>query len=484
MLVSNLAQWPQLEVVSREALGPVLREQWLQQRGFSSTTHPVSPGRLKGMRYVVQGKIYAQKDVLTVQLQIIDVETGVVVRSVKAQGIESEIPRLEQDLVLQIMRVFDPSLPGKDRTTSVPVEDEWARSFNRQASHEKERDVPLSGPFHSHSVHHIDTFLSLEKFGQQRREAYRLAETIWNEGWSSEIGQPLYQIGHFPNHSIQSVPLMAVPISVFFAPRRLAGIIETVWNAGIDPGVRLDSDGFQITTDEGTGANQLFMEHFQKPRRVFVRALNEQGEILAVFSHWVWRTERAMHKVGPQQVSVPLWPQPFITGLAEFPVEWVQGEGHHVTFDVVVAPVPEEQIIVVLEPEKESEKGENGDSDHVRQEEIFLRTVEMWIRSNWTPPITEGLPFGGYLPGNRRTAVGVVHIQDGKIVQIQFHQVPEEPLFVKSLNELIGDISELCMTCQGTDDEPSPSSPFSTRFRLQMTLVKDIHALRLGSRPR
>lgn len=90
MLVSDLAQWPQLEVVSRDALGSVLREQWLQQRGFSSVENPVGLGKLKGVRYLIQGRMYVQQDILSVDLQIVDVETGVVVGSVSAQG-ESRI---------------------------------------------------------------------------------------------------------------------------------------------------------------------------------------------------------------------------------------------------------------------------------------------------------------------------------------------------------------------------------------------------------
>ena len=44
MLTSDLAKWPFLSVIAREALGPVLREQWLQQRGFSSSADLVDLG--------------------------------------------------------------------------------------------------------------------------------------------------------------------------------------------------------------------------------------------------------------------------------------------------------------------------------------------------------------------------------------------------------------------------------------------------------
>jgi TolB-like protein len=483
MLVSDLAKWPPLEVVSRDALGPVLREQWLQQRGFSSAANPVGLGQLKGVRYLLQGRIFAQADVLTVDLQVVDVETGVVVGSVKAQGVESDIPRLEQDLVTQAMRLFDPSLNLNTRSTPGEVEEELQRPPNRHVRVEEGRGNALSArEFPSPSVHQIDAFLSLEKLTHQRREAYRLAETIWNEGWSSEMGQPLYHVWQLPDRTTRSVPIMSIPISVFFSAHRLANIFERSWNAGTDTGVRFHSDGLLTTMDGVSGAHQLFVEHFHKPRRVFVRALNEQGDVLAVFSHWAWRTERKIHMLDPQRVSLPMWPKPFITGFAQFPVDWIEREGHHVTFDAVVVPVPDEQVIVMLEPLGGSEENTNVVPGQVHQEEVLLQTVEKWIRSHWTPAITEGLPLFGYLPGNKRTAVGVVHIQDGKIVQIQFQNWPDEPLFFRSLNDLTSNLLGSCVECQDSGQDVPSSSRSSKTFRLQLTLVKDIHALQLGSR--
>ena len=483
MLVSDLAKWPQLEVVSRDALGPVLREQWLQQRGFSSVANPVLLGQLKGVRYLIQGRIYAQDDALTVDLQVVDVETGVVAGSVKAQGVESDIPRLEQDLVTQAMRLFDPSRNLNTRSNSGEIAKAPQITQSGPVSVEEKRG-PVPGQFDSHSVHQIDAFLSLETLTQQRREAYQLAETIWTEGWSSEMGQPFYHVWQLPSQPTRSMSIMTIPISVFFSPHRLANIFKKVWDAGGDPGVGFDSDGFRTKTDEGSGANQLFVEHFQKPRRVFVRALSDQGDVLAVFSDWAWRTESKIRMVNPQWISVPMWPEPFLAGLAQFPVDWVEREGRHVTFDVVVVPIPDEQVIVMLEPLGEPEEDKNVIPGQIPQKEDLLQALGKWIKLHWTPGLTEGLPSLGYLPGNKRTAVGLVGVQDGKIVQVQFQNWPDEPIFIKSLNDLQSKILKFCLECQDSGRVGSSPSRFSKTFRLQLTLVKDIHALQLGSRSR
>ncbi|GJL59354.1 MAG: hypothetical protein NPIRA03_22110 [Nitrospirales bacterium] len=484
MLVSDLAQWPQFEVVSRDALGSVLREQWVQQRGFSSVENPVGPGQLKGVRYLIQGRIYLQQDTLSVDLQIVDVETGVVVSSVNAQGVESDIPGLEQDLVTHLIGVFDPSLDGLSRSM-VDHNSEGRQSHFREESgyDRKGRQVIFSETNASSMVYPTDVLLSLEKLTYERREAYRLAETIWDEGCVVEMGQPLYRVLHLLFDPAKSVPVMSIPFSLFFSPHRISNIFEQTKNSGTDSGGDVDSVGFRTSLDVGSGAQSLFVEHFQKPRRVFIRALNDKQDVLAIFSDWGWRTEGKFSMRGNQGVSVPMWPNPFVTGLVRFPVDWVEREGHHVTFDSVVVPVPNEQVLVILEPLEEFQEEEIPIS-HLVETEVHLQKLERLIKSNWAPAITEGLPMRGYLPGNKRTAVGVVHVQDGEIRDIQFQHWPEDPFFLESLQDLQIQLLGACLECQDSG-QVFPHLPDPVKiFRLQLTLVKDISALHLGSRSR
>jgi TolB-like protein len=482
MLVSDLARWPQLEVISRDALGSVLWEQWLQQRGFSSSENPVGLGQLKGVRYLIQGRIYLQQDTLSVDLQIVDVETGVVVSSVNAQGIESDIPGLEQDLVTHLVGVFDPSLDGVSRSmVDKSSEDSKPRWWDPGVD-KNGRQVISSGPNSSSMVSHLDAFLSLEKLTYQRREAYRLAETIWEKGCVIEMGQPLYQVWHFSIDPTRTLPVMAIPLSLFFSPHRISNIFDQAQKSGTDSGGNVDSDGFRATLDEGSGARSLFIEHFQQPRRVFIRALNEKQDVLAIYSDWGWRTEHKFSMRGTQGVSVPMWPKPLVTGLVKFPVDWVERERQHVTFDSVVVPVPDEHVLVVLEPIGEFKAEETQILPLADREDILLQRLETLIKSNWAPAITEGLPIRGYLPGNKRTAVGVVHVQEGKIRDIQFHHWPEDPYLLESLQDLQIQLLGACLECQDSGMVvPHLPDPEKT-FRVQLTLVKDISALHLGSR--
>ena len=482
MLVSDLAQWPQLEVISRDALGSVLREQWLQQRGFSSVENPVGLGKLKGVRYLIQGRMYVQQDILSVNLQIVDVETGVVVGSVSAQGVESDIPGLEQDLVTHLIGVFDPSLNEINRSMVDQSSKDTQPHFRRNPGVDKKGEQVINSEINPSSmVSQIDAFLSLEKLTYERREAYRLAETIWDEGCVVEMGQPLYQVWHFSMDPTRSLPVMAIPLSLFFSPHRISNIFEESQKSGTDSGGNVDPEGFTTTLDERSGAQSLFIEHFQQPRRVFIRALNEKHDVLAIFSDWGWRTERTFSMRGTQGVSVPMWPNPVVTGLVKFPVAWVEREEQHVTFDSVIVPVPDEHALVVLEPIGEFKEEENQISRRVDTEDIFLQGLEALIESNWAPAITEGLPMKGYLPGNKRTAVGVVHVQERKIRDIQFQHWPEDPFFLQSLQDLQKKLFGACPECPDSGQAIAHLSDPVKTFRLQLTLVKDISALHLGS---
>jgi len=199
MLASDLAKWPALSIIARDALGPVLREQWLQQRGFSSSVSAVDLGNIQGVHYLVHGGFHQHEDILTIDLQVVDVETGLVVSSLRAQGPEGEIPRLEHNLVMQMLPLFDTSIDSA--TNNLADQPEKIPSKLSSPGRTEEKDGPLTkraGAFGLHSVHQIDVRLSLERITQQRIQAYRVAEAFWQDGWSTQIGHSDYRVWQSP----------------------------------------------------------------------------------------------------------------------------------------------------------------------------------------------------------------------------------------------------------------------------------------------
>jgi len=483
MLSSDLAKSPSLSIIARDALGPVLREQWLQQRGFSSSISNVDLGNIQGVHYLVSGGFHQHGENLTIDLQVVDVETGVIVSSLRAQGPEAEIPRLEHSLVMQMLTLFEPSIDLITSDLSNQLEGKIPKP--RSPGRVEEKDGPLTKrerTFGLHSVHQIDVRLSLERITQHRIQASQAADEIWQEGWSTEMGQPMYRVWEWPEQSYGPMPLLALPISLFMQPHKIGDVLKSVGGEKVSSLVHLDSDGFVRERADRTGASELFFEQVRQPQRVFVRALNENGELMAVFSKWSWQTEAILQNSNPDRILFPFWPQPFISGLAEFPVAWVERGGQHVTFDAMMMPIPNEQREIVLEPIVSSDKEEQEGLSEIAKDAAFLLQLKNWIQMKWHPPITEALPVAGYLPANKRNAVALLHLHAGKIVRVQFLHLPHEVLFSRSLEELKTHLLGYCVICQ---DSKMPSSRLALQtIRLQLNLLKDLHGLRFGSLPR
>ena len=481
MLTNDLAAWPSLSIVAREALGPVLREQWLQQREFSTPVAPVSLGHIQGVRYLVRGGFYQHKDLLTINLQIVDVETGAVVGALKVYGPEGDIPRLEHDLVRQMLAVFDSSVDSTTNGISGQLEEDTPKPDGQNLKEKKDRHHSTpTGLFGKHSVHQLDVQLSLERVTQQRIQAYQAAEAFWRDGWSIEIGQPTYHVWQFSENSHVRTPLLGLPFSLFMQPNAMADVLKPVGGGDPISLVHLESNGLVKESTDHTGVGQLFLEQVRQPQRIYVRALNEQGELMAVFSKWSWQSGGILYNPSPDEIFFPLWPQPFISGVAEFPVAWVERGGQHVTFDVVILPIPDEEVTLVLEPILADGAGEPDDHSTSLEEVDVLGPLQNWIRMKWNPPISEALPVDGYLPTNTQTVNALLHVHAGKIARVQFLNASPNPLFSRSLEELRSDLLGYCLSCQNA--EKGSSSPTPHTIRLQLTLVKDLHGLRFGSR--
>jgi len=480
MLANDLAKWPSLSVISREALGPVLREQWLQQRGFSSSVAPVDLGKLQGVRYLVRGAFHQFGHHLRVDLQIVDVETGVVVRSLNAKGLESDLPQIEHDLVKQMLVLLDSS---QFHQTGAPLEELQEASLPTVSREGSEGDSPDQPEhfqmFREQSVHPVDIQLSLERITQHRMQAYQVADGFWEAGWAAEIGAPRYPVWQSSQEFSVPVPLLTLPISLFFQPQRIVDVL-TRWGDGSLPSfIKLEPDGFTRGPTDDAGANHIFFEHVCQPRRLFVRALNEHGEVVAVFSKWSWQTAAIFHLPSADRILFPMWPQPFMSGLAEFPIAWVERGGVPVTFDTMMVPIPDERRTIMLEPVVVSPSEEQEGLLATSENMGFLVPLKKLIHMKWHPPITEALPVDGYLPANKRTAVALLHLEAGKIVMIQWLTVPQDDLFSRSLEELTVSLSGFCVNCE--DSETSFSGSVIQAIRLQLTLERDLHGLRFGS---
>ncbi len=477
LILSDLARWPSIEVISRKALGSVLREQWLQQRGFSDIQPVVELGAIKGVHYVIQGIMQSFDGSLTVDLQLVDVETGVVVGTMRSRGSETNIPQIERELVRQIILRFQLSGHPNASLGEVAKNSEGSSSTTIQ-----NHPIASKKDFTNHSIHRIEAELSLERFTFHRQQALGFADALWRTGLRSEFGHSRVQSLGLSHSNPETHTLLTVPVAVFFEPNRIRDL-EKDWEQGgwVSP-LRMEKGRVHIPFPSpedsvDTGSGRLLYERFVEPRRVFVRALSAQGQVLAVYSSGDWKMKWLSFD-SEEDISVPLAPRAYVQGIAKFPIGWVSSGGEHVTFDALAVPVPMESTRVKLEVIRDHTHGDLGGKEESPDMKRWLSDLEGQIQADWSPEVLEGLPMGDYLPGNKRRGRLTLLLEKGTVAEVRIHSKSHDPLFKKGLLELQQHLQGLCVSCSlGADTKLLEGIE---GFRVQLVHIKDIQALKLG----
>ncbi|NLF38521.1 hypothetical protein GX586_03700 [bacterium] len=112
LLLASLATRPGMRLVDRDDLERVLSELTLTLSGLTDPARGVQVGRLLGAQRLVTGSILPGEEGVALVAHVLDVETGVVQTSCKAEGPASEVPERASELADRIAEAlklpFDP----------------------------------------------------------------------------------------------------------------------------------------------------------------------------------------------------------------------------------------------------------------------------------------------------------------------------------------------------------------------------------------
>ena len=311
--------------------------------------------------------------------------------------------------------------------------------------------------------------LNLERLQTGRKEAAQIADRIWTHGIRIQVGDPEYQ-SETSGLSPSSQALQVwVPVSVVVDPERLTRV----------------SPDFQLTEEVAQGehhtaimafrdpdqsAQVIFLASIQTARRLFVRAIRETGEVIALSSNWSWRVEQQIHVKENGVIVFPIAPTPLLTGKTPFVGSMFLGPEAPMTFDWVIVPVPQERRKVTVEPIEDSTKDEKATRDYSK----MVQSLTAWFQYRWAPPVTESIFVPGYLPGNRRTGIVRLETRRNTIEGMQVLQLPMETGVADSIRQLLEDLPGRCFESCQEDSTGSSSQDDPVAFRVQFDLVKDI----------
>ncbi|MDR4494349.1 MAG: CsgG/HfaB family protein [Nitrospirales bacterium] len=477
LLISDLSHWSHLTIVSRGSMGSVLREQWIQKR-HSDSEELIRVGRLQGARLMVQGGFLETEGQITVDLQIIDVETGVVWDTVRAQGRLADLHLLEQSLVRLLLErlpressVLDAYLGGENLHVDNP--NRFENSLKKSEAALPARELP------SQLVFQEDLSLLRESQSQSRNKIVEAVKKIFDQGFTVELGRPFHGVRPIRENGGNNVPFLFIPLGVYAEENRMRDVMSHEISSDVTLRIFEAESSFRKSLDISLSEQRNVIRHLAIPRRMFVRARSEQDEIVAVFSRWEWRTDRVMSFTDGVHMKMPFWPNPFMAGIAEFPISWLERDEMVVTFDTVFLEVNQEEADVVVEWVDFQQLGKIPD-EQSETEETLIRHLQKWIQDRWVPSLAETLPFTGYLPHNKQRAHLRLHVEDGVITHLDRQYAASDPVFVSGLETLATQLLYACPWCESEKNIPEILK--SADFRIQCTLVKPIDQLGLGSR--
>lgn len=110
MMISDLAASPELKLVERERMQDLLKEQEMQQSPMFDSTTAVKAGQLLGAEFVAAGSLAAAGQELRIDMRMINVETGEIIKTARATGPEDKLFELEAQLAERVLKDLDIAL--------------------------------------------------------------------------------------------------------------------------------------------------------------------------------------------------------------------------------------------------------------------------------------------------------------------------------------------------------------------------------------
>jgi TolB-like protein len=111
MMISDLSTIERVRIVERERLQAIIGEMKLQRGHNFDKKTAARIGKLLGARYMVLGGYFAMMGSLRIDARVVAVETGVVVRSIGANGKVGDFMALEQKVSAGLADVLRTKLP-------------------------------------------------------------------------------------------------------------------------------------------------------------------------------------------------------------------------------------------------------------------------------------------------------------------------------------------------------------------------------------
>lgn len=135
MVTTELSKKESIRVIDRAQVEDLLTKQKLLVSGRVSDAEAMRAGKLLGAQYIVSGGVVMDKSDARLDIRLVDVETGLTVRSFKEKGKQDDLLSLVENLADSFTK--DLKLPGKAQLAQVEVPAPAVLAYSRGLDFEK-----------------------------------------------------------------------------------------------------------------------------------------------------------------------------------------------------------------------------------------------------------------------------------------------------------------------------------------------------------
>jgi TolB-like protein len=499
MLITDLSQAPEIQIVQRERLEEIVREQALQAGGRIDDKAAVRLGRLTGATVILLGSATLVGETLRLDAHLLSVERGTVFGATFVEGRTAELLSLEKQLAARLLTLL-----------------RLKQSVHLPAKPASEPNVlKATGAFYEglDAADRGDIGKALEKFetaiGQDPKYAEAVKQyertsravdrtTLWAPGAAPLLRErQQYRLGMRLADELVRETVVAEPqkenaeetragskfsVVLRFDQQAVSRWLEEVRRMG---GSAVEQNGGLIVRLEPSDVQAAFATALAIPRRLFLHVPSAAGRHVAVYSqlqHWQGEDWISLDQEG--RVVLQLHRQ--MTKAIVLPEGVLDAASLPKQFQVSFDPVPREQAIIKVElvgineerrdvilsprPLRHFPRGEVPDESSWQFLDEARDQLEHEIKKLWNPPISEAVPRPGYLPSARRTVMVATSIAAGHLGSVFVVDSSGDPLSdsacltaVSGVDLILGSLlAHLEKTANG-----------AVRLRIHCHLVKD-----------
>lgn len=141
MMITDLSNIQMLDIVERDRLEEILKEQKLNNSSQFDAGTASKVGRLLGAQVILTGSYFEMFGSIRVDARFIDVETGQILKSDGVEGASSSFFKLQKQLSWKIIKNLDAKITDEEKTEIANIEKSKALTFEDLKEYSKALDL-------------------------------------------------------------------------------------------------------------------------------------------------------------------------------------------------------------------------------------------------------------------------------------------------------------------------------------------------------